>query len=98
MIAEDIEVNQLIIGEMLVALGHEFNIAANGLEAFELYKAGNYDLVFMDCQMPVKDGIQATQEIRLFEKSERSHSRIPIIALTAGVSEKERNTPSFKVA
>ncbi len=89
LVAEDIEVNQLIIGEMLVALHYTFDMAKNGEEAVKMYRTGNYGLIFMDCQMPIKDGHQATIEIRSFEEF-ANKPRVPIIALTAGSSDSER--------
>lgn len=91
LVAEDIEVNQLIIGEMLVALHLGFDMAKNGEEVVEMYKTGSYGLIFMDCQMPIKDGHQASIEIRAFEKAAH-RPRTPIIALTAGGSDAERVT------
>lgn len=89
LIAEDIDVNQMIIGEMLVALNCNFDVAQNGEEAVKLYESGVYDLIFMDCQMPVKDGHQATREIRQIQ-AKTCRAPMPIIALTAGGSENER--------
>lgn len=91
LIAEDIDVNQMIIGEMLVALSCSFDVARDGEEAVRMYKLREYDLIFMDCQMPVKDGHQATREIREIQTLEQ-RPRIPIIALTAGGSENEKRS------
>ena len=62
-------------------MGHEVILAANGAEALSKWKAGAFDLIFMDVQMPEMDGFEATRQIRLQEKTTASH--IPIIAMTA---------------
>jgi CheY-like chemotaxis protein len=67
----------------------EITIAGNGLEAFEKRKNGDYDVIFMDIQMPVLDGIEATQEILDFEEDYGQH-HIPIIALTANALKGDR--------
>lgn len=83
LVAEDVDTNQKIVIEMLQLLGCEVDIAANGKEAVELYAKNNYDLVFMDCQMPVMDGYVATSKIREIER--KNHFQpTPIVALTAG--------------
>jgi len=87
LVVEDIGTNQQIIVEMVRLLGHEVEIASNGEIAVAKYLAGDYSLIFMDCQMPVMDGYEATRRIRKLEL-ERQIKPIPIIALTAG-SEKE---------
>jgi len=87
LVAEDISTNQQIIVEMIQLLGHEVQIASNGQIAVDKHLSGEYSLIFMDCQMPVMDGYEATRKIRKFE-TERQMQPIPIIALTAG-SEKE---------
>jgi CheY-like chemotaxis protein len=91
LVAEDVEINQKIATEMLQLLDFEVEIAENGEVAFQKYKSGSHVLVFMDCQMPVLDGFEATIKIREFEKQNGLPS-IPIIALTAGISadDKER--------
>lgn len=83
LVAEDVETNQRIVKEMLQLLSCEVDIAANGQEAVELYSENNYDLVFMDCQMPVMDGYVATSTIREIEKKNQFQPT-PIVALTAG--------------
>ncbi|HSF43171.1 MAG TPA: response regulator, partial [Thermoanaerobaculia bacterium] len=84
--AEDNPINQLVITEHLKALGHEVTAVSNGLEALEALKAGTFDLVLMDCQMPHLDGYEATLRIRQLGGGA---GRIPIIALTAHVIREE---------
>ena len=90
LVAEDVETNQKIAREMLQLLDYEVEIAADGIEALEKFKTGDYKLVFMDCQMPNMDGFEATTKIRAFEKSSNA-TRTPILALTAGISERDRD-------
>jgi signal transduction histidine kinase/ligand-binding sensor domain-containing protein/CheY-like chemotaxis protein/HPt (histidine-containing phosphotransfer) domain-containing protein len=89
MIAEDVEVNQRIASEMLTMLGCTVEIAGDGAEAVQLYQNNTYDLVFMDCQMPIMDGFEATQSIRSYEEQHQLNST-PIVALTAGISRDDR--------
>jgi signal transduction histidine kinase/CheY-like chemotaxis protein len=89
LVAEDNVINQKLIRRTLEDLGLEITIANNGLEAFEKRKNGNYDIIFMDIQMPVLDGIEATQEILDFEE-DYGQSHIPIIALTANALKGDR--------
>lgn len=90
LVAEDVETNQKIAQEMLQLLDFEVDIAADGLEAVDKFKSGAYQLVFMDCQMPNMDGFEATSQIRTFEKSCKA-PRTPILALTAGISQSDRD-------
>lgn len=82
LVAEDEPVNQQVIGKLLGMAGFSYDIAENGEKAVELYKEKTYDAALFDVQMPVMDGIAATQEIRKLE-SENHKSRLPIIAVTA---------------
>jgi len=82
LVAEDNMINQKLIKKTLEDFGLEVDLADNGLEALEKFKQNSYDIVFMDIQMPVKDGIEAMQEIHLYEK-EMHLVPTPIIALTA---------------
>ena len=80
LVAEDVLPNRILIAKMLQKFGINCDFAENGQEAIDKFKHNHYDLVLMDCQMPVMDGYTATQQIRLIDKS------IPIIALTANVT------------
>lgn len=81
LLAEDNLVNQEVGRSMLETFGCSVDIAQNGVEALQLLDSRNYDLVFMDCQMPRMDGYEATREIRKKEQAGSAH--IPIIAMTA---------------
>jgi PAS domain S-box-containing protein len=84
LVAEDNEANQELIKILLVKYGLSYDLAQNGLEAFELYKKNNYNLILMDEQMPVMDGNEAVRNIIEYEKlKELRHT--PISALTANV-------------
>jgi len=82
LVAEDEPVNQQVIGKLLGMAGFSYDIAENGQKAIELFKKKHYDAALFDVQMPVMDGIAATQEIRRIERTER-RQRLPIIAVTA---------------
>jgi PAS domain S-box-containing protein len=82
LLAEDNGVNQVVARNMLKALGCEFEIVPNGQAALDALAGGGFDLVLMDCQMPVMDGHAATRAIRAREE-EGGAPRLPIVALTA---------------
>jgi two-component system sensor histidine kinase/response regulator len=82
LLVEDSADNQLIIKAYFKRASDHIDIAENGAIAVEKFKAGNYDLVLMDVQMPVMDGYTATREIRKWER-ERGRKKTPIVALTA---------------
>ena len=91
LIAEDNPINRKLLQTKLKAMGIESDIANNGLEAFNKYSMNpqKYDVIFMDVQMPVMDGVEATQEILEFEKEENL-PHTPIIAVTANVLKGDR--------
>ncbi len=80
--AEDNPTNQQVLAAVMGSLGIEIDIVANGRAAFEAWRDGAYDLVLMDIQMPVMDGIDAARAIRAAE-TENGRARTPIVALTA---------------
>ncbi|MBR6403147.1 MAG: response regulator [Eubacterium sp.] len=82
LVAEDEPVNQQVIGKLLGMAGFSYDIAENGEKAVQLYKEKEYDAALFDVQMPVMDGIAATQEIRKLEL-ENHKKHLPIIAVTA---------------
>ncbi|WOJ96550.1 ATP-binding protein [Congregibacter brevis] len=88
LVAEDMPVNQQIIYEMLTKLGFETHFASDGHEAIQAFLLREFDVVFMDCQMPGVDGYEATAAIRGHEK-EHNLNPTPIIALSAGSSSEE---------
>jgi two-component system, sensor histidine kinase and response regulator len=81
LLAEDNIVNQRLASRLLEKRGHRVTIANNGQEALNLLDCTSYDLVLMDVQMPIVDGLEATRLIRDREKETRAHQ--PIVALTA---------------
>jgi len=81
LLVEDNPINQGVAKAMLRKLGVSMQLAANGAEAVDCVRAHDFDLVLMDCQMPVMDGYQATSAIRQLP-NERG-ARLPIVALTA---------------
>jgi len=91
LLVEDNAINQAVIVAMVNKCGYSVSCVDNGLKAVNAVTQGKPPaLIIMDCQMPVMDGFAATEEIRAWETSHK-HSRIPIIALTAGAFEADRN-------
>lgn len=82
LVAEDEPVNQQVIGKLLGMAGYSYDIAENGAKAVELFRQKEYQAALFDVQMPVMDGLAATQEIREIEFRE-GKKRLPIIAVTA---------------
>jgi len=90
LVAEDNETNQEVISGMLTRMGCRVEIAPNGRLAVDAAAQQSYDLILMDCQMPVMDGYQATAAIRLMAERQDWKNHIPIIALTANALEGDR--------
>jgi two-component system sensor histidine kinase/response regulator len=88
LLAEDNPVNQRLASRLLEKRGHSVVVAANGVEALEAIEKGSFDMVFMDVQMPVMDGFEATSAIRKREGA--GGVRLPIVALTAHAMKGDR--------
>ena len=88
LLAEDMPENAELATIRLEAIGHQLDIAVNGLETVEKFSKGNYDLILMDVQMPVMDGLEATRKIRKMEVERGGH--IPIITLSASVLARDK--------
>ena len=89
LLAEDNPTNQRLAMKLLERMGHVVEVANNGLEALEVLARGGFDLVLMDCQMPVMDGFQAVAAIRE-GAVEGVDKHIPVIAMTAGAMDADR--------
>src|SRR5206468_8033552 len=94
LVAEDNEINALLMRSLLGRLGHRAVITTNGEEALESWQAAKsagtpYDVVFMDIQMPRLDGIETTRRLRGLEANEPGR-RTPILALTANTLVEDR--------
>ena len=87
LVAEDNIVNQFVIGKILDELGCKATIVSDGFEVVESWQHHHYDIILMDIQMPNRDGIAATNDIRKLESNEQ---HIPIIAITANALNGDR--------
>jgi len=87
LVAEDVEINRAILGDVLSRQGHHLVFAENGAEALALAQKERFDLILMDVQMPIMDGVEATRRIRRMDGPLRD---VPILALTANVMASER--------
>ncbi|MFT7517805.1 MAG: two-component system sensor histidine kinase/response regulator [Myxococcota bacterium] len=87
LLAEDNAINQKVAVKMLSVLGCQVDVVKNGIEAAAAVKDCDYDIVFMDCQMPKLDGYGATREIRSYEGGRR---RVSVVAMTANAMEGDR--------
>jgi CheY-like chemotaxis protein len=82
LLAEDDAINQMVVEAMLTKLGCTVDVANDGAAARAAAARTNYDMILMDCHMPVMDGFEATRRIR-FDEMQRDDGRTPIVALTA---------------
>ena len=83
LIAEDHETNRQLFSAVLTKMGHSFSMASDGREAVDMARSGAFDLIFMDVQMPVMNGLEASRAIRA------AGNTVPIIAVTASATKKE---------
>jgi signal transduction histidine kinase/CheY-like chemotaxis protein len=90
LVVEDNEVNALVVRGMLEQMGVNAELAVDGQKALAVMNQTTYDLVLMDCQMPVLDGWEATRLWRARETRLRQNQRVPIVALTASAAADER--------
>ncbi len=90
LLAEDNAVNEIIASRLLSRRGHQVTVAHNGKEALSLMETQPFDLVLMDVQMPVMDGLQATTELRRLERGSRGHLRVVAMTAHAMVGDRER--------
>ena len=88
LLAEDNEVNQRLISRLLEKMGHIVAVAENGQMAVRMWSEQEFDLVAMDMQMPIMDGLEATAEIRAGERDTGRH--VPIVAMTANAFDEDR--------
>jgi signal transduction histidine kinase/CheY-like chemotaxis protein len=89
LIVDDNPINLKVAGKMVQRLGYRHDVAQNGQEAVEAVRLQTYDVILMDCQMPVLDGVEATRAIRAYEKAHGLRGTA-IIALSAATSEQEQ--------
>jgi len=93
LIAEDVSLNMILIKALLAKVARSVDIteATNGREAIEAWSLKAFDLILMDVQMPDVDGLEATRQIRHREQLTGKGIRTPIVALTAGAEQEEKN-------
>jgi len=90
LLVEDNAVNQLVAQQVLKRAGLSVDTVDNGEKAVAAVRDGKYDLILMDCQMPVMDGLEATARIRAYESTLPEPQHTPIIAMTANVQQEDR--------
>ncbi|MED5620989.1 hybrid sensor histidine kinase/response regulator [Ideonella sp. BN130291] len=88
--AEDNPVNRMILGEFLAQLGCEVQLVEDGAAAVCHFEADRFDVVLMDCQMPLMDGFEATRRMRRLEREQPGRRHTPVIALTAYATVEDR--------
>lgn len=92
MLVDDNKVNQRLAILIFRQIGFTCDIASDGKEAYEMYQQKKYDLIFMDIQMPVIDGLESTQLIRAFEKESETLHRAIIVALSGSELAENKDT------
>ena len=90
LVAEDNKVNQKLLASMLKRMGHTSDVAMNGKQAIDMVEQNDYDVVLMDIQMPVMDGLEATRRLRTM-----GYVNLPIYGLTASVARNDYQELGF---
>lgn len=95
LLVDDHPMNRDLTSRILHKRGYQVDVAKNGLLAFEKFQQTSYDIILMDLQMPVMDGLEATRKIRQYEQAQNSKGpvcvRVPIVAMTAYDDDQERS-------
>lgn len=89
LVVDDNQVNRVVLGKFLTKLGYPFSEATNGIEAVQQYNNHHFDLIFMDCNMPLMDGYEASRQIKKIA-AEKPGVQTIIAAVTASVSTEDR--------
>jgi PAS domain S-box-containing protein len=89
LVAEDNEVNQILLRRQIETLGFQADFAADGEQALKLWRSGNYAVVLCDCQMPVMDGYSFARAVRAVEAQEPARGKVPILACTANAMKED---------
>jgi PAS domain S-box-containing protein len=90
LIAEDHAINATVLKSMLRRLGCQCTLASDGAKAVEAFRNSHFDVILMDCQMPILDGYQTTRQIRQIEKKRKTKTPVRIIAVTANAFAEDR--------
>jgi signal transduction histidine kinase/CheY-like chemotaxis protein len=90
LVAEDNNVNQIVISEILKQGGLQFDLVGDGQQVLDAVEKKTYAMILMDCHMPVMDGFEAVQVIRQRESAAAANKHIPIIALTASATKDDK--------
>ena len=90
LLVEDNDLNQRLMKISLSRYHYDVTVAVNGLEGVQMFKNQKFDLILMDIMMPVMDGFEATNEIRILESQDKSLGHTPIIAFTANTINNDR--------
>ncbi|GMT45486.1 MAG: hypothetical protein IEMM0006_1318 [bacterium] len=90
LLVEDNLINQKLTQKILINQGFHVDVADNGQMAVRKFRKNSYDLIFMDIQMPVMDGLEATRQIRKQESEDQGEGRVKIIALTANSQQQDK--------
>jgi CheY-like chemotaxis protein len=89
LVAEDNEVNQMLLRRQIETLGFQADFAVDGEQALRLWRSGNYAAVLCDCQMPVMDGYSFARAVRAVEAQEPAREKVPILACTANAMKED---------